>query len=214
MLTLDLTRNRFLIHICWRKYRRNHEPVKREFVHKDVKRWRCSILRKVFQVQNSFLISHVYWTPKNDKHFGYTKWWTFFVGCLLGKGTFEKFSGKFSIYYQKGLKTVHLFSIVVVVVSKSCMTLCDPMDYSTPGLPMPHYIPEFAQITFIELEILSNHFIPCCPLLLLPSIFPSIRVFSNESALDIRCEDKILPYLIMDLSASMATQYTQNDYFS
>ena len=112
------------------------------------------------------------------------------------------------------MKTVPLFSIVVVVVSKSCMTLCDPMDYSTPGLPMPHYIPEFAQITFIELEILSNHFIPCCPLLLLPSIFPSIRVFSNESALDIRCEDKILPYLIMDLSASMATQYTQNDYFS
>ena len=35
--------------------------------------------------------------------------------------------------------------------------------------------------------MLSNHLIPCCPLLLLPSIFPSIRVFSNESALHIRC---------------------------
>ena len=38
----------------------------------------------------------------------------------------------------------------------------------------------------IESEMPSNHFILCCPLLLLPSIFPSIRVFSNESALRIR----------------------------
>ena len=45
-----------------------------------------------------------------------------------------------------------------------------------------------------ELMMLSNHLILCCPLLLLPSMFPSIRVFSNESALHIRCEDKILPY--------------------
>ena len=38
----------------------------------------------------------------------------------------------------------------------------------------------------IESVMPSNHFIPCCPLLLLPSIFPSIRVFSNESALLMR----------------------------
>ena len=38
----------------------------------------------------------------------------------------------------------------------------------------------------IELEMPSNHLILCCPLLLLPSVFPSIRVFSNESALCIR----------------------------
>ena len=46
-----------------------------------------------------------------------------------------------------------------------------------------------------ELMMLSNHLILCCPLLFLPSIFPSIRVISNESALHIRCEDKMLPYL-------------------
>ena len=46
-----------------------------------------------------------------------------------------------------------------------------------------------------ELMMLFNHLVLCCPLLLLPSMFPSIRVFSNESALHIRCEDKILPYL-------------------
>ena len=39
---------------------------------------------------------------------------------------------------------------------------------------------------FIELAILSNHRILCCPFLLLPSIFPSIRIFSNEAALHIR----------------------------
>ena len=39
----------------------------------------------------------------------------------------------------------------------------------------------------MSIELLSNHFMLCCPLLLLPSIFPSIRVFSNESALCIRC---------------------------
>ena len=42
------------------------------------------------------------------------------------------------------------------------------------------------KLTFIELVMPSNHLILCCPLLLLPSIFPSIRVFSNESALHIR----------------------------
>ena len=43
------------------------------------------------------------------------------------------------------------------------------------------------KLTFIELVMPSNHLILCSPLLLLPSIFPSIRVFSNESALRIRC---------------------------
>ena len=42
------------------------------------------------------------------------------------------------------------------------------------------------KLTSIELVMPSNHFILCCPLLLVPSIFPSIRVFSNESALCIR----------------------------
>ena len=54
------------------------------------------------------------------------------------------------------------------------------MDCSTPGFPVLHYLPECAQNH--ETVILSNHLILCCPLLLL-SIFPSIRVFSSESAL-------------------------------
>ena len=68
-------------------------------------------------------------------------------------------------------------------VSQSCPTLCDPMDCSTPGLPVHHQLPEFNQLMSIESVMPSNHLILCRPLLLLPSIFPSIRVISNESAL-------------------------------
>ena len=63
-------------------------------------------------------------------------------------------------------------------VAQLCLTLCNPMDCSTPGFPILYYLPELAQT--------SNHVILCRPLPLLPSIFPSIRVFSNESVLSIR----------------------------
>ena len=55
-----------------------------------------------------------------------------------------------------------------------------------PGFPAHHQLPEFAQAHVIESVIPSIHLILCHPLLLLPSIFPSIRVFSSESALRIR----------------------------
>ena len=71
-------------------------------------------------------------------------------------------------------------------VAQSCPTLCDLMDCSTPGLPVYHQLPELTQLMSIESVMPSNHLILCCPLLLLPSIFSSIRVFSNESALRIR----------------------------
>ena len=82
------------------------------------------------------------------------------------------------------LKEEHQFSSV----AQSCPTLCDPMDRSTPGLPVHHPFPEFPKLMSIESVMPSNHLILCRPLLLLPSIFPSIRVglFSNESALPIR----------------------------
>ena len=65
-------------------------------------------------------------------------------------------------------------------VAQSCLTVCDPMDCSTPGLPVHH------QLTSTESVMPSSHLILCRPLLLLPSIFPSIRVFSSESSLPIR----------------------------
>ena len=83
----------------------------------------------------------------------------------------------------------HFCSVQFSSVTQSCLALCDPMDCSTPGLPVHHQLqlPEFTQTIAAELVIPSNHLILCRPLLLLPSIFPSIRVFSNESVLHIRC---------------------------
>ena len=71
-------------------------------------------------------------------------------------------------------------------VAQSCPTLCDTMNHSMPGLPVHHQLPEFTQTHTTESVIPSNHLILCRPLLLLPSIFLNIRVFSNESALCIR----------------------------
>ena len=70
-------------------------------------------------------------------------------------------------------------------VAQLCPTLGDPMNCSTPGLPVHHQLLEFTQTQFIELVMPSNHLILCHPLLL-PSVFPSIRVFSNESILHIK----------------------------
>ena len=63
--------------------------------------------------------------------------------------------------------------------------LCDPMDSSTPGSSVFHLLclPKFISLGSLRL---SNHLILCYPLLLLPSIFPSSRVFSRESVLQIR----------------------------
>ena len=71
-------------------------------------------------------------------------------------------------------------------VTKLCPTLYDPMDCSTPGFPVLHYLPEFAQTPVRWVSDTIQHLILCCPLLLLHSISPRIRVFSNESALHIR----------------------------
>ena len=66
-------------------------------------------------------------------------------------------------------------------VAQPCPTICNPMDCNTPGFPVHHQLPELAQTHVLELVMPSNHLILCHPLLLLPSIFPSIRDFSKES---------------------------------
>ena len=71
-------------------------------------------------------------------------------------------------------------------VAQSCLTLCGPMRCSRPSFPFHHQLSELAQLMSIESVMPSNHLILCHPLLLPPSIFPNIRVFSNESALHIR----------------------------
>ena len=78
--------------------------------------------------------------------------------------------------------TIHQFSSL----TQSCPTLCDPMNRSMPGISVHHHLLESTQthVHRVGDAIQPSH--PLSPLLFLPSIFPSIRVFSNESALRIR----------------------------
>ena len=72
-------------------------------------------------------------------------------------------------------------------VTNSCPTLCDHTACSMPGSSVLHCLPEFAQIPVHWVcDALQPCDALCYPLLLLPSIFPSIRIFSNESALCIK----------------------------
>ena len=71
-------------------------------------------------------------------------------------------------------------------VDQSCPTLCDPMNRSTPDLPVHHQLLEFTQTHAHQVSDAIQPSHPLSSLLLPPSIFPSIRVFSSESALCIR----------------------------
>ena len=90
-------------------------------------------------------------------------------------------------------------------VTQSCMTFCDPMDCTRPVLPVHHQLPEFTQVISIESMMPFNHLILCSSLLLLPSIFPSLRVFSNESVLCIRWPT----YWSFSFSISPSNEYSR-----
>ena len=88
-------------------------------------------------------------------------------------------------------------------VSQSRLTLCDPMDCSKPGFHVHHQLLRLLKLMSIESVIPSNHFILCHPPLLLPLIFPSIRVFP-ESALHIRLPN----YWSFRFSISPSNEYS------
>ena len=85
------------------------------------------------------------------------------------------------------------------------LTLCNPMHCSIPGFPILHYLLEFAQphVHWVITMMPANHLILCCPLPLLPSIFPSIRVFSNKSVVRIRWPE----YWSFSFSISPSNEY-------
>ena len=89
-------------------------------------------------------------------------------------------------------------------VAQSCPTLCNPMNRSTPGLPVHHQLPEFTQTHSFESVMPSNHLILCHPFLLLPSTFPSIRVFFKESILRIMWPE----YWSFSFSISPSNEYS------
>ena len=89
-------------------------------------------------------------------------------------------------------------------VAQSCLTLCDPMNCSTPGFPVHHQLPELAQthVHWVGDAIQPSH--PLSSLLLLPSVFLSIRVFSSESVLRIRWSK----YQSFSFSISPSNEYS------
>ena len=90
-------------------------------------------------------------------------------------------------------------------VSQSGLTLCNLMDCSTPGLPSITNSPSLYKLMSIEPVMPSNHLILCHPLLLQPSIVPSIKVFSNESVLLIKWPN----YWSSNFSTSPSNEYSR-----
>ena len=87
-------------------------------------------------------------------------------------------------------------------VAQSCPTLFEPTDCNTPGFPVLHYLLEFAQT--LPLNQPSSHLILCRPLLLLRSIFSSIRVFSKKLALHIKWPK----HWSFSFSSSLSSEYS------
>ena len=105
----------------------------------------------------------------------------------------------YSIYFYKHDNLFQFSS-----VTQSCLTLCDHMTAAyQPSLSITNS-QSLLKLMFIESVIPSNHLILCHPLLLPPSIFPSIKVFSNESALCIRW----LKYWSFSFSISPSSEYS------
>ena len=98
----------------------------------------------------------------------------------------KKFGIMFNIIIFICQHVIFEYSVPFSSVAQSCPTLCDPMNRSTPGLPVHHHSRSSLRLTSIESVMPSSHLILGRPLLLLPPIPPSFRVFSNESTLRMR----------------------------
>ena len=99
-----------------------------------------------------------------------------------------------------------LAQFVAVVQSLNLyLSLCDTMECSTPGFLVLHHLPSLLELMSIESVMPSNHLILCHPPLLLLSIFPSIRISSNESGLHIRWPK----YWSLNFSISPSNEYSR-----
>ena len=90
-------------------------------------------------------------------------------------------------------------------VSQLGLTLCDPMDCSMPDFTVHHQLLELLKLMSFKLVMPSNHLILCHPLVLLPSVFWSIRVFSKESVFCIRWPK----YWSFSFSISLSNEYSR-----
>ena len=104
------------------------------------------------------------------------------------------------IFLAPDIGTVQFSSVM-----QSSPTLHDPIRCNTPGFPVHDQLQSLRKLMSIDSVMQSNYLILCHPLLILPSIFPSIRVFSNESVLCIRWPE----YWSFSFSISSSTEYSE-----
>ena len=102
------------------------------------------------------------------------------------------------------LRNLYVCSVQFSSVTQLCPTLCNTKDCSTPGFPVHHQLPGLLKLMSIESVMPFNHLNLCCPLLLPLLIFPSNRLFSNESVLHIRWPD----YWSFSFSISPSNEYS------
>ena len=106
------------------------------------------------------------------------------------------------LHFPDGRSCLCQFSSLVQL----CLTLCNPMDCSTPGFPVYPQLPRsLLKLMSIESVMPSSHLILHRPLFLLPSIFPSIRAFSKESVLHVRWPE----YWSFSFSISPSNEYSE-----
>ena len=112
-------------------------------------------------------------------------WWTH-VDIWKNQYNIVKLKNKIKKEKQTKKHNQIFRSVQFSPVAQSCPTLCNPVKHSTWGLPVHYNSWSSPKPMSIESVMPSNHLIFCRSLLLLPSIFPSIRGFSNKSVLHIR----------------------------
>ena len=98
-----------------------------------------------------------------------------------------------------------ILRLLLVFVVQSCLTLCDPTNWSTPGFSVHHYLRVCSNSSPVESVMPSNHLILCCPLFPLSSVFLSISIFSNKSALWMRWPK----YWSFSFSISLSNEYSR-----
>ena len=116
----------------------------------------------------------------------------------------ERAEGRDRLLESGGIKVVGVFVVVV-----QSLSLCSPRNCSMPSSSVLHYLLSLLKFMSTELVMLSNHLILCHPLLLLPSVFPSIRVFFNEFVLHIRWPK----YWTVSFSISPSNEYSELLFF-
>ena len=128
-----------------------------------------------------------------------------YLKCVNNKGLLCYTGNSAQCDWQPGREEVWGRISSVSLGAQSCPTLWELMGCSTPGLPVHHHLPEPAQTYVYQVgDSIQPSYPLTSPLLLQPSIFPSIRVFPNESVLQIRWPK----YWSFSISISPSNEYS------